>query len=276
MINIITSILIYKNRVYIANLDGKIIISSLVSLPLIDRIEYIDLTGQIVIDIQAYKDKVYILTNNGLYGYEDEKLELIKQLIDATHIAIDRLKRKLFVLSAARGLICLSLSKERYLGDIQFVSNVDLSKEESITDIIANSGKIFISIMNRGVYRINYKYRVDNLQMESFLKIESVSPQSLYFNELLNELSIVDYVNGLTVVNVNNGESIHNKYFNSRNPNKVISLKNGKKVVQTRSALYLVENNKNSVIADYQVANLTSYYNYVYFSKSGYVHRLKI
>ncbi|MGP4865111.1 hypothetical protein ACTXGK_13055 [Psychrobacter sp. T6-5] len=276
MIDIITSILIYKNRIYIANLDGKINVSSLFDLHSRGEVEHINLSGKIIIDIQAYKNKIYILTNNGLYSYENERLILIKNLHDATHIAIDRLKRMIFVLSATRGLICLSLSKEDYLGDIRFISNVDLSQEESITDIIASNGKIFISIMNRGVYRIDYEYREKRFQMKAFLKRALTFPQSLYFNELLNELSIIDYVDGLIVTNIDNGESTYNRYFDSTNPNKVISLKNGKKIVQTRSALYLIEKNENSVIIDYQVANLISYHNYIYYSKDGSVSRLKI
>ena len=276
MIDIITSILIYKNRLYIANLDGKINVTSLADLPSRGEVEYINLNGQIIIDMQAYKNKIYILTNNDLHSYEDKKLILIKNIYDATHIAIDRLKKMIFVLSAARGLICLSLSKTGYIGDIRFISNVGLSQEESITDIIASNGKIFISIMNRGVYRIDYEYREQRFQMKSFLKRTLAFPQSLYFNELLNELSIVDYVDGLIVINIDNDESIYNGYFDSKKPNKVISLKNGKKIIQTRSAVYLMEDNESSVIIDYQVANVISYYNYIYYSKSGIVHRMKI
>lgn len=142
MISIITSILIYKSHLYIATLDGKIKVSSLDGLPLNNEYESIDLSGRIIIDIQAYKNKIYILTNDGLYSYKDEILVLIKGLFDATHIAIDKLKRKIFVLSATRGLICLSLSNEQFLTDIRFVSDIDLSEEESITDIIASNGKI--------------------------------------------------------------------------------------------------------------------------------------
>jgi hypothetical protein len=238
--------------------------------------DVIDLSSRIIIDIQAYKNNIYILTNDGLYRYKSGELNLIKELYDATHIAIDRKKRKIFVLSAARGLICLSLSNEHFLGDIRFISNIDLSEEESITDIVASNGKIFISIMNKGVYRVNYNYRERHFKMESFLKINLSSPQSLYFNTSLNELSIVDYVLGLIVININTGEQQVHDYFHSKKPNKVISLKSGEKVVQTRGELYVMKNNEPLILVDHQVANLRSYYNYIYYSKSGSVHRIKI
>lgn len=276
MISIITSILIYKSHLYIATLDGKIKVSSLDGLPLNNEYESIDLSGRIIIDIQAYKNKIYILTNDGLYSYKDEILVLIKGLFDATHIAIDKLKRKIFVLSATRGLICLSLSNEQFLTDIRFVSDIDLSEEESITDIIASNGKIFISIMNRGVYRIDYNCRAQSFQMDSFLKSDLASPQSLYLNESLNELSIVDYIDGLIVINIRTGELTENDYFRSKKPNKVISFRDGKTVVQTRSSLYVIKNSESSVVIDSQVANVTSYYNHIYYSKGGIVHRMKI
>ena len=276
MSHIITSTLVYKNHLYVATLDGKIKVSSVVGLPSINDGEIIDLDSRIIIDIQAYKNKIYILTNEGLYCYKDKELELIKELYDATHIAIDKLKRKIFVLSGDRGLVCLSLTSKRFLGDIRFVSNVDISEEESITDIVANNGKIFISIMNNGVYRVDYLYKKKHFEMKSFLKIDLIAPQSLYFNESLNELSIVDYKLGLIVININSGEVKDNDCFHSIKPNNVISLKNGKKVVQTRKALYVINNNKSSIIIDHQVANVTSYYNNIYYSKSGVVHKIKI
>ena len=150
---------VQRNNLYVATLDGKIKVSSVEELSSSGNSEIIDLNSKIIIDIQAYKNKIYILTNDGLYCYKDRVLELIKELNDATHIAIDKLKRKIFVLSANRGLVCLSITSNSFLGDIRFVSDIDISEEESITDIVVHNGIIFISIMNRGVYRIDYLYR---------------------------------------------------------------------------------------------------------------------
>lgn len=162
------------------------------------------------------------------------------------------------------------------MGDIRFISDIDISEQESITDIVASNGVIFISIMNKGVYRVDYNHRGEGFELSSFLKISLVSPQGLFFNERLNELSIIDYEIGLIVINIQNGEVTVNRSFRNDKPNKVISLNNGKKVVQTGKALYVINNNESEVILEQQVANVISYYNDIYYSKSGLVHKIKI
>lgn len=277
MNQIITSLFIYKSQLYSSTLDGNITQQNIntnykdvgINFNINDSFEH-----TIILDIKAYKDHLYILTRDGLYKYFDSSIEKIKDIDDAQVITIDHKLKILFIISDSRGLIGLNLKNDNYINDIKIELFDTNEKQVSITSITADDGIIFLSILNSGIYRIDYKSKQSKFVYNQMQKIELKNPQELYYNQKNDELAIVDFDYGLILIKLENGDTTNYNLPNQDIPNsiKYINIFDRKYyIIQARNALYKfdIKNKEFSTIVSRKVSNITTYYNKLYYTHKG-------
>lgn len=282
MNDIITSLFIYKSQLYTSSLEGNI---SQVDI----KTKYINndkvnfsldnsLLNTIILDIKAYKNKFYILTRDGLYKYFNSYIDKIKSIEDAQVITIDNELRMLFIVSDKRGLIGINLNTDNYVDDINLdffnSNNKQTQNQVPITSIVASNGIIFLSILNAGIFRIDYKSKESNFVYKKMQKIELQTPQDIYYNEKDQEIAIADYEYGLVLIKLNNGNTTSYKLPNNDIPNTIKFINYfGVKfyIIQARKALYKFNTSTFSFskLIDKQVSNVTTYYHQIYFTHNG-------
>ena len=277
MNKIITSLFIYKSQLYTSTLDGNIIQEHIETNYKRNGVEFIlnnYFKHTIILDIKAYKDHLYILTRDGLYKYFNSYIDKLKDIPDAQVITIDNKLKILFVISDSRGLIGLNLKNDSYIDDIA-LELFNTNKEQiPVTSITANNGIIFLSILNLGIYRIDYKSKQSKFVYKQIQKMELKNPQELYYNQKNDELAIVDFDYGLILIKLKNGETASYILPNQDKPNsiKYISTFNRKYyIIQARNALYKfdIRNKEFTKIVNKKVSNLTTYYNKLYYTHQG-------
>jgi hypothetical protein len=227
MNDIITSLFIYKSQLYTSSLEGNI---SQVDI----KTKYINnekvnfsldnsLLNTIILDIKAYKNKFYILTRDGLYKYFDSSIDKIKSIEDAQVITIDNELQTLFIVSDKRGLIGINLNTDNYIDDIylDFFNRNSKQTQIPITSIVASNGIIFLSILNAGIFRIDYKNKESNFVYKKMRKIELQTPQDIYYNKKDQEIAIADYEYGLVLIKLNNGDTTNYRLPNDDIPNTI-------------------------------------------------------
>jgi len=281
MRKIITSLYIYKSQLFISQLNGVIekldLETSYKNIQPTHDIDFnLNFSGEIIIDIKAFKDKYYILTRKGVYCYSNNILEKLKQISDAQVLTVDSKTGVLFIFSDTRGLIGMNLYNNSYIDDIPLIKLEGLFREEQIpvTSIVSYDGVIFLSILSKGVYRIDYKNRNNQLDFSNFLKIQLKLPQDIYYIEEDKELAIIDYDLGLVIVNINNG---YTRTYNLPNEDVAYTIKSLKTrnkryyVIQSRNALYKFNRDRHtfSIIENKKVSNLITYYNKIYYTYKG-------
>lgn len=278
MNKIITSLFIYKSQLYSSSLDGDIKRTDIeTNYKHRENIEfninkYFDNT--IILDIKAYKNKFYILTRNGLYKYFNSQIEKLKNIEDAQVITIDTALKILFIISDSRGLVGINLNNDNYIDDISLNIFNNEDNQVPITSITTNNGIIFLSILNLGIFRIDYKNKNSNFVYNKMQKIELQNPQDIYFNENDNELAIVDFDYGLILIKIEDGETINYNLPNDDVPNSIKMIKSfGRKyyIIQARNALYKFNTIDKEFIKIFndRVSNLTTYYSNIYFTCKG-------
>jgi hypothetical protein len=228
----------------------------------------------IIIDIKAYKDKFYILTRDGLYKYFDLQIEKIKNINDAQVITIDLKLKILFVVSYSRGLIGINLKNDYFVSDIPLDIFNDEKKQVPVTSITAYKGVIFLSILNYGVFRIDYNKKSSKFVYQQIQKMKLQNPQELYFNHKDNELAIVDFDHGLILINLKDGETFKQNLPNDDIPNSIRYINYfGRKcyIIQCRNSLYKFDKKSKefTVIDEKKVSNLITYYNKIYYTHNG-------
>jgi len=283
--DIITSLFIYKSQLYTSSLDGNISQTDIETKYISDEKVEFSLnkyfSETIILDIKAYKNKFYILTRDGLYKYFDSNIEKIKSIDDAQVITIDGELKTLFIVSDSRGLVGINLNTDNYIDDININIFSNSDKQTPITSITANNGIIFLSILNAGIFRIDYKSKQSEFVYKKMQKIELQNPQDIYHNEKDNELAIVDFDYGLIIINLSNGVAIGYRLPNDDVPNSLKFVNNfGNKfyIVQARKALYKfdVSNKEFIQLLNQQVSNLTTYYDKAYFTHQGKLRILNV
>ncbi|OCL85966.1 hypothetical protein AAX26_01615 [Aliarcobacter thereius] len=277
MKKIITSLFIYKSQLYSSTLDGNITQQNINTNYKNDGIEfnvnnYFEHT--IVLDIKAYKDHLYILTRDGLYKYFDSRIDKIKNISDAQVITIDQKLKILFIISDSRGLIGLNLKNDNYIDDIEIELFNNGDSQVPITSITAHNGIIFLSILNSGIYRIDYKSKKSKFVYKQMQKIELKNPQELYYNKKNDELAIVDFDYGLILIKLENGNTSNYNLPNMDIPNSIKYINSFDRkyyVIQARNALYKfnIKNKEFSQIVNQKVSNVTTYYNKLYYTHNG-------
>jgi len=277
MKKIITSLFIYKSQLYSSSLDGNIIQQNIntnyknngINFNLNNHFEH-----TIILDIKAYKDHLYILTRDGLYKYFDSSIDKIKDISDAQVITIDNKLKILFVISDSRGLIGLNLKNDSYIDDIELELFNTNKNQVPVTSITADNGIIFLSILNSGIYRIDYKSKQSKFVYKKMQKIELKNPQELYYNQKNDELAIVDFDYGLILIKLEDGETSNYNLPNQDVPNSIKYIRTFNRkyyIIQARNALYKfdIRDKKFTIITNQKVSNLTTYYNKVYFTHQG-------
>lgn len=276
MSKIITSLFIYKSQLYSSYLDGNIKQQNLNTMYKNDGLEfkldkYFD--DSIILDIKAYKNKLYILTSDGLYIYNNFYIEKVKNINDAQGITIDNKLKILFIISDSRGLIGINLKNDKYVDDIliEFFNN---ENQVSITSITANNGIIFLSILNSGIYRVDYRSKQSKFVYKQMQKIKLTNPQELYYNEKNDELAVVDFDYGLILIKLENGDTTNYNLPNQDIPNSIRYISTfGRKyyIVQARNALYKfdIKHKEFIKIVNQKVSNITTYYNKLYYTHQG-------
>lgn len=288
MINIVTSLYIYKSQLLVSYLNGEINkldletpYKNIQKTPALDF--KLNLHGETIIDIKAFKDKYYILTRKGVYSYSNNGLKKLKEIEDAQVLTLDFRKNILFIFSDTRGLIGINLKNNRYIDDIPLNRLEGLFNEEQIpvTSIIAYDGVIFLSILSKGVYRIDYKNRHKRFNFSNFLKIQLKLPQDMYYIDKDKELSIIDYDLGLVIIDITNGNT---RTFSLPNDDiayaiKPLKVKNKNYyIVQAKDALYKFDRDTYNfnAIENKKVSNLTTYYNKIYYTHKGQYEEKRI
>lgn len=281
MSKVITSLFIYKSQLYSSYLDGNIIQQTIETIYKQDGMEFnlnYHFEDTIILDIKAYKDKLYILTTDGLYTYYDSNIEKIKSINNAQVITIDTKLNILFIISDTRGLIGINLRNNKYIDDINILfSSNDNNQQIPITSVVSHNGVIFLSILNRGIIRVDYKKKKSEFVYKKMQKIELKNPQDIYFSEKDNELAIVDFDYGLILIQIEDGETSQYRLPNDDIPNsiKMIKIFDRKSyIVQARNALYIfdIKHKEFKKIFNNRVSNLTTYYNKIYFTHKGELH----
>jgi len=277
MKKIITSLFIYKSQLYSSLFDGNIIQQNINTNYKNDGMKF-NLNNHfkhtIILDIKAYKDHLYILTRDGLYKYFDSNIDKIKDISDAQVITIDNKLKILFVISDSRGLIGLNLKNDSYIDDIELELFNTNKNQVPVTSITADNGIIFLSILNSGIYRIDYKSKQSKFVYKQMQKIKLKNPQELYYNQKNDELAIVDFDYGLILIKLEDGETSNYNLPNQDVPNsiKYISTFDRKYyIIQARNALYKfdIRYKEFIIITNQKVSNLITYYNKVYFTHQG-------
>ncbi len=278
MSNIITSLFIYKSYLFKSYLNGEITkdyiktkykkYENLIFEP------NFNLNNTIILDIKAYGNRFYILTRDGLYKYYSNYTEKVKSINDAQVITIDPILQVLFIISNTRGLIGINLRNDSFIDDIYLDIFNNQDQTIPITSIVAHDGVIFLSILNSGVYRIDYKNKKSQFVYKTLHKLEINNPQDIYYDHKSNQLAIIDYDFGLLLVNIKNGDT--SRYVLPENdvPNTiklVISFDKSYYIIQARNGLYKfnIKNKVFSQITKDRVSNLTTYYNEIFFTQKG-------
>ena len=277
MKKIITSLFIYKSQLYSSTLDGNITQQNINTNYKNDGIEFNvnnHFEHTIVLDIKAYKDHLYILTRDGLYKYFDSRIDKIKNISDAQVITIDQKLKILFIIYDSRGLIGLNLKNDNYIDDIEIELFNNGDSQVPITSITAHNGIIFLSILNSGIYRIDYKSKKSKFVYKQMQKIELKNPQELYYNKKNDELAIVDFDYGLILIKLENGNTSNYNLPNMDIPNSIKYINSFDRkyyVIQARNALYKfnIKNKEFSQIVNQKVSNVTTYYNKLYYTHNG-------
>lgn len=281
MSKVITSLFIYKSQLYSSYLDGNIIQQTIETMYKHDGMEFnlnYHFEDTIILDIKAYKDKLYILTTDGLYTYYASNVEKIKSINNAQVITIDTKLNILFIISDTRGLIGINLRNNKYIDDINILfSSNDNNQQIPITSVVSHNGIIFLSILNRGIIRVDYKKKKSEFVYKKMQKIELKNPQDIYFNEKDNELAIVDFDYGLILIQIEDGETTQYQLPNNDIPNSIKMIKIFDRklyIVQARNALYIfdIKYKEFKKIFNNRVSNLTTYYNKIYFTHKGELH----
>lgn len=281
MSKVITSLFIYKSQLYSSYLDGNIIQQTIETMYKHDGMEFnlnYHFEDTIILDIKAYKDKLYILTTDGLYTYYASNVEKIKSINNAQVITIDTKLNILFIISDTRGLIGINLRNNKYIDDINILfSSNDNNQQIPITSVVSHNGIIFLSILNRGIIRVDYKKKKSEFVYKKMQKIELKNPQDIYFNEKDNELAIVDFDYGLILIQIEDGETNQYRLPNNDIPNSIKMIKIFDRklyIVQARNALYIfdIKYKEFKKIFNNRVSNLTTYYNKIYFTHKGELH----
>lgn len=288
MKDIITSLFVYKSNLYISYLKGQIVQQHIDTKykksEFISFAPIFDFDNTIVLDIKAYENKFYILTRDGLYEYNNQLTKKIKEISDAQVIAIDSVLKILFIVSDSRGLIGINLRNNRFIDDINldiFNENVDNENIVSITSIVASDGVIFLSILNAGIFRIDYRKKESSFIYETLHKLEIKNPQDICFNEKEKQLVVVDFDYGLVIINIENGNTNNYSLPNEDIPNSVKLVKTYNKtyyVIQARNGLYKFDlKNENYIkIKEGRTSNLTTYFNQLFFTQKGQLNTMDI
>ncbi|MGY4042393.1 hypothetical protein [Aeromonas hydrophila] len=283
MKKIVTSLNIYKSHIYMSSLDGSIQMTHINDyrkrLPLIISGGFS--SESVILDIKFYKNVPYVLTDSGIYKYTDDNFEVVKELYDASLMCIDSSRGYMFVVSDSRRIICINLKSDRYDLDIRSISSIDLTgKIHSISAMVAKSGVIFLSIINHGVYRINYSVKNSSIHHYVIPKLETKAPQDIFYNKNYQELAIVDYHIGLILLDISSGLIYINKLPRGARPQniKYIGVNEGVYIIQTNKGLYRFERaNRNLEIAsEEQVANIITYNKRLYYTVDGKLKSTKI
>jgi hypothetical protein len=277
MNKIITSLFIYKSQLYSSSLDGNIIQQNISTNYKNNGIEFNlhnHFEHTIILDIKAYKDHLYILTRDSLYKYFDSNINKIKDISDAQVITIDNKLKILFIISDSRGLIGLNLKNDSYIDDIGLKLFHTIQEEVPVTSITADNGIIFLSILNSGIYRIDYKSKQSAFVYKQMQKIELKNPQEVYYNQKNNELAIVDFDYGLILINLESGDTLNYNLPNQDIPNSIKYITTFDRkyyIIQARNALYKfdIRHKEFTNIANQKVSNLTTYYNKLYYTHQG-------
>jgi hypothetical protein len=277
MNKIITSLFIYKSQLYSSTLDGNITQRNINTNYKDDGIEFNinnHFEHTIILDIKAYKDHLYILTRDGLYKYFDSSINKIKDISDAQVITIDYKLKILFIISDLRGLIGLNLKNDSYIDDIEIELFNSNESQVPVTSITADNGIIFLSILNSGIYRIDYKSKQSKFVYKQMQKIKLKNPQELYYNEKNDELAVVDFDYGLILIKLENGDTTNYNLPNQDIPNSIRYISTfGRKyyIVQARNALYKfdIKHKEFIKIVNQKVSNITTYYNKLYYTHQG-------
>lgn len=283
MNKIVTSLNIYKSHIYMSSLDGYIqkfnINGDTEELPFIIRDGLF--SESVILDVQFYKNIPYVLTDSGIYKYINDNFEVVKELYDASLMCIDSSRGYMFVVSDSRGIICLNLKSDRYILDIRSISSIDLTEKiYSISAMVAKGGAIFLSIINDGVYRINYSAKNSSIHHYVIPKLETKAPQDIFYNKNHQELAILDYHIGLILLDIRS----ESKYIvdfpkGVRTQNiKYISVNEGSYIIQTNRGLYRFDRaiRNLEIISEEQVANITTYNKRLYYTVDGELKLAKI
>ncbi len=288
MKNIITSLFVYKSNLYLSYLNGKIVQQHVdTKYKKSESISFtpiFDFDNTIVLDIKAYKNRFYILTRDGLYEYHNQLTKKIKEISDAQVIAIDSVLKILFIVSDTRGLIGINLRNNRFIDDINldiFNKTGDDENIVSITSIVASAGVIFLSILNAGIFRIDYKKKEFSFKYKTLHKLEIKNPQDIFFNEKEKQLVIVDFDYGLVIINIENENTNNYRLPNDDIPNTVKLVKTYNKtyyVIQARNGLYKFDpgNEEFIKIREERTSNLTTYFNKLFFTQKGQLNTIDI
>ncbi|HEA3091148.1 TPA: hypothetical protein RVR74_003485 [Aeromonas salmonicida] len=276
MSKIITSLNIYKSHVYISFLDGSIQKSHIKDHgeKLASIIRDSLFSESIILDVQFYKNIPYVLTDAGIYKYTSDHFEVIKELHDASLMCIDSSRGYMFIVSDSRGIICLNLKSDHYVHDIRRISSIELTeKTYSISAMVARDGVIFLSIINFGVYRINYSVKDSSICHYVIPKLNTKSPQDIFYNKKHRELAIVDYHVGLILLSISDGATdIFELPENVKAQNiKYIGVNNGVYIIQTNRGLYRFDRVIRNLykISEEQAANIITYNKRLYYTVDG-------
>ncbi|EIC2299167.1 hypothetical protein K9823_003501 [Vibrio cholerae] len=283
MNKIITSLNIYKSHIYISSLDGSIqkthINDYSEKLPLIISDGFF--SESVILDVQFYKNVPYVLTDSGIYKYTNDNFEVVKELYDASLMCIDSSRGYMFVVSDSRGIICINLKLDRYALDIKSISTIRLTEKiYSISAIVAKGGVIFLSIINCGVYRINYSVKNSSIHHYVIPKLDTKAPQDIFYNKNHKELAIVDYQIGLILLDIRSGLTSINELPRGVRPQNIeyIGVNEGVYIIQTNKGLYKFDRaNRNlEVASEEQVANIITYNKRLYYTVDGKLKSTKI
>ena len=118
-------------------------------------------------------------------------------------------------------MVGINLNTDNYIDDININIFSNRDKQIPITSITANNGIIFLSILNTGIFRIDYKNKQSEFVYKKMQKIELKNPQDIYHNEKDNELAIVDFDYGLIIINLSTGDAIGYRLPNDDVPNSL-------------------------------------------------------
>ncbi len=286
MKNIITSLFVYKSNLYISYLNGEIVQQNVdTNYKKSETINFeprFDSEDTVILDIKAYENKFYILTRDGLYEYSNQLTNKIKEISDAQVITIDHKLKILFIVSDSRGLIGINLRNNRFIDDITIeIFNKNSIAIVSVTSIVASGGIIFISILNSGIFRIDYRKKESGFIYKTLHKLEIENPQDICYNEKEKQLLVVDFDHGLIIINIENGNTNNYVLPNGDIPNTMKLVKSFNRtyyVIQARNGLYKfdLKNKEYIKIKEERTSNLTTYFNKIFFTQKGQLNTLSI
>lgn len=293
MLKIISSIYAYKYHLFSGYSNGDLIINPLFfySVNINEKLapfsyNMTNANTQIV-DMVAYKDVLYILTTEYLYYIDlkkSDKFETvkIKHNNNCSKIAVDSSQKILFLFSERKGLITLNINRPKDPTIINF-HMPEILKDKGkffLTHMEVLYNKIFLSVRNFGIIRLDYKrvgFNEINIWRQIY-KIYLKEPQDVKYCEKNNYLYILDYYEGLVVLNIADGEIItHNKLPDNDYPINLI-LEKENAIIQGKNRVYFFKMAEKQfhTIFDFKIGHLIIYFNNLFYVKNNKVNLLKL